>query len=74
MLHSREACRVVDFLSAPGFAKVVENKDFADITGSNTIFLKMCYSTPGYKGSATDIRSCATGLVNKCEHKGVTTK
>ena len=53
-------CRIVTFLKAPGFAKVVGTKDFVDITGSDAISLKVRSSTPGYKGfkiafSGTDV-------------------
>ena len=49
-------------------------QDFADITGSDGISLKVRYSTPGYKGFATSIPSCAMELISNYEHEGVTTE
>lgn len=43
-------CAIVGFLNAPGFAKIVGSKDFADITGEEAFSLKVKSSTPGYKG------------------------
>ena len=67
-------CRIVGFLNAPRFAKVVGTKDFVDITGPDAISLKVSYSTPGYTGFATGILSCAMELISNCEHEGVTTE
>eukprot|EP00928_Gymnodinium_smaydae_P091603 TRINITY_DN7532_c0_g2_i4.p1 TRINITY_DN7532_c0_g2~~TRINITY_DN7532_c0_g2_i4.p1 ORF type:complete len:459 (+),score=96.92 TRINITY_DN7532_c0_g2_i4:184-1377(+) len=43
-------CAIVGFLKAPGFAKIVGSKKFADITGYDNIALKVRSSTPDYKG------------------------
>jgi len=43
-------CAIVGFLNAPGFAKIVGSRDFADITGMDTISLRVKSSTPDYKG------------------------
>jgi len=43
-------CAIVGFLKAPGFAKIVGSRSFADITGSDNIVLKVKSSTPDYQG------------------------
>lgn len=43
-------CAIVGFLKAPGFAKITGTGTFADITGYDTIALKVRSSTPDYKG------------------------
>jgi len=53
-------CRIVTFLNAPGFAKVIGSKNYGDVTGTNAFALKVRSTTPEYKGfklawSATDV-------------------
>jgi hypothetical protein len=43
-------CAIVGFLNAPGFAKIVGSRQFADITGEEAISLRVKSSTPGYQG------------------------
>jgi len=44
-------CKIVSFLNAPGFAKLVaKNYAFADITGFDNLALKVKSTTPDYKG------------------------
>lgn len=43
-------CAIVGFLNAPGFAKIVGSRQFADITGEDTISLRVKSSTPAYEG------------------------
>merc|ERR1719159_1888601 len=43
-------CAIVGFLKAPGFAKIVGSAKFADITGYDSIALRVKSSTPGYQG------------------------
>merc|ERR1712179_149424 len=43
-------CAIVGFLNAPGFAKIIGSRQFADITGEEAISLKVKSSTPGYQG------------------------
>jgi len=43
-------CAIVGFLHAPGFAKMVGTAKFADITGYDTIALRVKSSTPTYQG------------------------
>jgi hypothetical protein len=43
-------CAIVEFLKAPGFAKIVGSSHFADITGYDSIALKVRSSTPDYQG------------------------
>lgn len=43
-------CAIVGFLKAPGFAKIVGSSDYADITGYDSIALRVKSSTPTYQG------------------------
>merc|ERR1711953_286361 len=43
-------CAIVGFMGAPGFAKIVGSRQFADITGEEAISLRVKSSTPGYQG------------------------
>lgn len=43
-------CAIVGFLKAPGFAKIVGSAQFADITGYDSIVLRVRSSTPDYAG------------------------
>lgn len=43
-------CAIVGFLKAPGFAKIVGSKSFADITNFDSFSLKVKSSTPAYAG------------------------
>jgi len=43
-------CAIVRFLKAPGFAKIVGGAKFADITGYDSIAMRVRSSTPDYKG------------------------
>eukprot|EP00928_Gymnodinium_smaydae_P091600 TRINITY_DN7532_c0_g1_i1.p1 TRINITY_DN7532_c0_g1~~TRINITY_DN7532_c0_g1_i1.p1 ORF type:complete len:262 (+),score=57.36 TRINITY_DN7532_c0_g1_i1:65-787(+) len=43
-------CAIVGFLKAPGFAKILGSRQFADVTGYENIALKVRSSTPDYKG------------------------
>lgn len=43
-------CAIVGFLKAPGFAKIIGSRSFADITGLDNIVLKVKSSTPSYQG------------------------
>jgi hypothetical protein len=43
-------CAIVGFLKAPGFAKITGSRKFADITGADSILLKVKSSTPEYQG------------------------
>jgi len=43
-------CAIVGFLKAPGFAKIVGSADFADITGYDSIAMRVRSTTPNYKG------------------------
>merc|ERR1712063_183344 len=43
-------CAIVGFLNAPGFAKIVGSRQYADITGEDSISLRVKSSTPGYAG------------------------
>jgi len=43
-------CAIVGFLNAPGFAKIVGTRSFADITTEDTISLKVKSATPDYQG------------------------
>lgn len=44
-------CNIVSFLNAPGFAKLVaQNYEFADVSGFESIALKVRSATPEYKG------------------------
>mmetsp|Transcript_70915 Transcript_70915/g.122917 ORF Transcript_70915/g.122917 Transcript_70915/m.122917 type:complete len:441 (-) Transcript_70915:354-1676(-) len=43
-------CAIVSFLKAPGFAKIMGSAKFADITGYDSIALKVKSSTPHYQG------------------------
>merc|ERR1719195_2606660 len=41
-------CAIVGYLKAPGFAKIVGSAKFADITGYDSIALRVKSSTPDY--------------------------
>merc|ERR1712137_926970 len=43
-------CAIVGFLNAPGFAKIVGSRQYADTTGEDLISLRVKSSTPGYAG------------------------
>jgi len=43
-------CAIVGFLNAPGFAKIEGSKTYVDITGFDSISLKVKSSTPSYQG------------------------
>merc|ERR1719183_2034816 len=43
-------CAIVGFLNAPGFAKIVGSRQFADITGYDSIAMRVRSSTPTYEG------------------------
>jgi len=43
-------CAIVGFLNAPGFAKIVGSRQYADVTGEDSISLRVKSSTPGYAG------------------------
>merc|ERR550525_1204490 len=43
-------CAIVGFLKAPGFAKITGAAKFADITGYDSIALRVRSSTPNYQG------------------------
>lgn len=43
-------CAIVGFLDAPGFAKISGSAEFADISGYDSIALRVKSSTPEYRG------------------------